>query len=374
MHKHPANDWYRLHEPGKIDSPALLVYTDRVKQNIQRAINMAGGVDRLRPHIKTCKSPGAVRLMQQVGIYKFKCATISEAEMLGKEKAKDVLLAYQPTGPKLERFVSVIKRYSQTNYSCLVDNMETAKEQVQAFSQSNLRLSIYIDLNIGMNRSGILPGKSAIDLIKYLSKQDVIKNIGLHVYDGHISQPSVHERDHAVKEIYEKLDQFLQEMELEGLIVHNIIAGGSPTFPMHAKRDKVECSPGTFIYWDKSYSDICPEQNFLCAAVVLCRVVSLPGDNLVTIDLGHKSIASENEITRRVFFPDEKGLVPVSHSEEHLVLRNDGDQVYKIGDVLYGIPFHVCPTVALYERGFTIYDGHMSGEWINVARDRTIGA
>lgn len=359
-------DWYKLHNPEKTDSPALLVYPDRVRQNIRTAIEMCGSVDRLRPHIKTCKSKGAVRLMQEAGIYKFKCATISEAEMLGMEKAKDVLLAYQPVGPKLNRYISLIKKFPATLYSCLVDNMETARQQVAAFENAGIKASVYVDINVGMNRSGIIPGPGAKELLKYLLHQSVIKNTGLHVYDGHL-RGSLPEREKQVENWYQEIDLLLKDLE-----PLPVIAGGSPTFPVHARRNKAECSPGTFVYWDKTYLDLCPEQHFLPAAMVLCRVISLPASNLVTVDLGHKSIASENELTRRVYFSSENSLVPVSHSEEHLVLRNESTKVYKPGDVLYGIPFHICPTVALYEKAYTVEGGEITGEWRNSARDRCI--
>lgn len=364
-------DWCRLKNPEAIDSPALLVYPERVKHNNATAIIMAGSPGRLRPHVKTSKSPGAVHLMQQAGITKFKCATIAEAEMLGMENAKDVLLAYQPIGPKLERYISLIKKYPLTHYSCLVDNLEIAQQQVTFFSNAGIRASVYVDINVGMNRSGIAPGSDAIQLLKYLFNQDAIEKVGLHVYDGHL-RGSIAEKEKAVDNWYEIIDQFLNEIVSEGLPTLPIVAGGSPTFSIHAKRNKVECSPGTFVYWDKTYMDLCPEQNFLPAAIVLCRVISQPGAGLITVDLGHKSIASENEITRRVFFPGEPGLVPISHSEEHLVLRNEGNKSYKPGDVLYGIPFHICPTVALYEKAYTVEDGKVSGKWLTVARDRFI--
>jgi D-serine deaminase-like pyridoxal phosphate-dependent protein len=134
----------------------------------------------------------------------------------------------------------------------------------------------------------------------------------------------------------------------------------------------VECSPGTFIYWDKGYSDGCPEQDFLPAAVLVTRVVSLPATGIVTTDLGHKSVAAENEITRRIFFLDTNALNPVSQSEEHLVAEAAPDHSFHTGDVLYGLPFHICPTVALYERAYTIEDGKITGEWMSVGRDRKI--
>jgi D-serine deaminase-like pyridoxal phosphate-dependent protein len=364
-------DWFKVPETDKVDSPALLILPELVKHNIRTAIEMAGSADRLRPHVKTCKSPDAVRLMQQHGINKFKCATISEAEMLGAENAKDVLLAYQPVGPKLQRFISLIKKYPATRFSCLVDNMQSARQQVDAFSKAGVNVSVYVDVNVGMNRSGITPGPSAVELINYLLDQPCIQHVGLHLYDGHINSTSLLQRVQEVKTYFSKVNDLMLRFQKHDKWVRSI-AGGSTTFPVHAKNEEVDCSPGTFIYWDKFYLDKYEEQNFLPAAIVLCRVVSVPDNKLITVDLGHKSIASENDINRRVFFLNEPDLVPDSHSEEHLVLKNNGEKTYSPGDVLYGIPFHVCPTVALYEGSIVVESGMVRGEWLHTARDRKI--
>src|SRR6185369_2725130 len=128
------NEWYCIDDIHELDSPALVIFPDRVKKNIQTAIGMVENVDRLRPHVKTNKSPDAVRLMLEAGITKFKCATIAEAEMLGMIGAPDVVLAYQPLGPKLKRFIELIKKFPSTKYTCLVDNISAAKEQADAFA------------------------------------------------------------------------------------------------------------------------------------------------------------------------------------------------------------------------------------------------
>src|SRR5215467_6559546 len=129
-----SNEWYNIKEIEKLDSPALVAFPERVKKNIQTAIEMGANVERLRPHVKTNKSPDATQLMLDAGITKFKCATIAEAEMLGAIKAPDVLLAYLPLGPKLGRFIELIKKYPATKYSCLTDNISAAKEQSNAFA------------------------------------------------------------------------------------------------------------------------------------------------------------------------------------------------------------------------------------------------
>lgn len=365
-------NWYHITHPEKIDSPALLLFTERIKQNIQTAIDMVGDVKRLRPHVKTNKSAEAVGLMLKAGITKFKCATIAEAEMLGMCGAPDVLMAYQPEGPKLNRFIELIKKYPGTNYSCLIDNRDTATVQSKLFEQAGLQVPVYIDLNIGMNRTGIEPGTKAFELYQYCTSLNGIRIEGLHAYDGHLHQPDLVTREQECNKIFESVEKLKQQIINAGFSEPKIIAGGSPTFPIHAKRKNIECSPGTFIYWDKGYSDICPEQSFLPAAVLLTRVISLPSPGRICLDLGHKSVAAENEISKRVYFLNATQLKPVSQSEEHLVVEAPIDNSFKPGDIFYGLPYHVCPTVALYERGFAIENKEITGEWKTIGRDRKI--
>ncbi|MFI5185963.1 MAG: D-TA family PLP-dependent enzyme [Chitinophagales bacterium] len=364
-------NWYLIDDIEKTDSPALVIFSQRVKANIQTAIRMVSHIDQLRPHVKTNKSAEASQLMLDAGITKFKCATIAEAEMLGMIGAPDVVLAYQPLGPKLQRFITLVRKFPGTKYSCLTDNIRAAKEQAAAFSETEMQVPVYVDLNIGMNRTGIAPD-AAVELCKFCSATKGIKFAGLHVYDGHIRNADITIRTKECNEAFSKVEKLKEELMEHGIPVLNIIAGGSPTFPIHAKRKNTECSPGTFIYWDKEYLENCPDQDFIPAAVLITRIISLPSPTRICTDLGHKSVAAENEISRRIFFLNAPGLVPVSQSEEHLVCEVQKNHNYKTGDVLYGIPFHICPSVALYERAHIVEDRRITGEWKNIARDKRI--
>jgi D-threonine aldolase len=364
-------DWYIINDIDKLDSPALVIYPERVKQNISLLKSMIDDVSRLRPHVKTNKSKEATLLMMEAGITKFKCATIAEAEMLGICKAPDVLLAYQPIGPKLERFIKLIKAYFNTQYSCVIDNLATANHVSAKALENNIQIPVYIDLNVGQNRTGIIPSEA---LQLYLDCQSLtsLKIIGLHAYDGQIHDTDLEIRTQKCNEAFEPVLKLRQDIQDKGYPEPIIIAGGSPTFPIHAKRAHIECSPGTFIYWDRGYSLTCAEQPFLTAALVVSRIISLPDETKLCLDVGHKSVSAENELSKRIYFLNATELEMVGQSEEHLVVDAGTGHHYKIGDVLYGLPYHVCPTVALYERAITIENNKMSGEWKNIARDRKI--
>ncbi len=366
-------NWYQISHIEELDSPALVVYPERVKANIQTAVSMVDDVKRLRPHIKTSKCRETIQLMMAAGILKFKCATIAEAETLGVCQAPDVLLAYQPNGPKLQRFVAVIKKYPATKYACLTDNTAAALQMAAVFIQHGLVVPVYIDLNVGMNRTGIAPGAGALALYIACTDMKGIVPVGIHAYDGHIRDIDFAARTKNCDLSFALAAGLQKNIVDKGFPKPIIVMGGSPSFSVHCKRSEIECSPGTFIYWDKGYSDLCPEQGFLTAALVISRVISLPAATTICTDLGHKSIAAENELARRVYFLNAPQLKPLGQSEEHLVLEAGANHGYKTGDVLYGLPIHICPTVALYERAITIEKGVVSGEWKTVARDRMIG-
>ncbi|MEP7232122.1 MAG: D-TA family PLP-dependent enzyme [Ginsengibacter sp.] len=365
-------EWYHIKNVDIIDSPALVVYMERVAENIRTAISMTGDVTRLRPHIKTHKTKEVAELQMAAGINKFKCATIAEAEMLGMAGAKDVLLAYQPLGPKVKRLLSLIKKYPATKFSCLVDNFSAAQDISNNAIDNDLQIPVYIDLNVGMNRTGIAPGDGAIELYKSCKTLKGILPAGLHAYDGHIRSADINQRTIECDKAFEPILAMQRELLQDGFSEPIIIAGGSPTFPVHAKKKDRECSPGTFIYWDRGYQLSFGEQQFLTAALVISRIISFPGERKLCLDLGHKSIAAENNLDKRVYFLNAPGLKFISQSEEHLVVETNEDHSYNLGDVFYGLPFHICPTVALYERALLIENNETAGEWKTIARDRKI--
>jgi D-serine deaminase-like pyridoxal phosphate-dependent protein len=312
-----------------------------------------------------------VQLLLDAGITKFKCATIAEAEMLALGQVPDVLLAYQPVGPQITRLLHLIGHYPKTTFACLVDNIDSAKEIAAAALSHQIEVSVYIDLNVGMNRTGIVPG-AALPLYQICHIMPGIKPIGLHAYDGHSGNADVNVRQQQANDTFNAIDSLKQQIIQAGISTPVVVIGGSPNFALYAQRDGVECSPGTFVYWDGNYSQAHPELDFAPAAFVLTRVVSLPAPGLLCLDLGHKSVAAECPLIKRVRFLNAPEFKLISQSEEHLVVDAGIDHNYKVGDVFYALPAHICPTVALYDRGLTVINGQINGEWRTIARERKI--
>lgn len=362
-------NWYNVNNIDTIDSPALLLYKERIQQNISHAVEMIKDVNLLRPHVKTNKTAEVCAMMMAAGITKFKCATIAEAEMLAMLHAKDVLLAYQPVGPKAKRLLSLVQQYPQTTFSCVTDNTDTTKDISDLFSTNNETINVFIDLNTGMNRSGIKTS-NAFALAEQLISLPGIQFKGLHAYDGHLRDTDLQQRQQKADSAFEEVLALATQIEKLTNKPITIVAGGSPTFPTHINRH-IECSPGTFVYWDWGYKQQLPDEPFDYAALVLTRIISIVDEQTITTDLGHKSVAAENPFPR-VHFLNAPDVTPFSQSEEHLVLKVADSSAFKVGDVLYGVPVHICPTVALYEKAVVVENNKAVTTWKVVARDRTI--
>jgi D-serine deaminase-like pyridoxal phosphate-dependent protein len=363
--------WYSMSNAAEVPSPALLVYPDRVEQNIRRMIEVAGGPGRLRPHIKTNKLPEVIRMQMAHGITRFKCATIAEAEMLAASAAPDVLLAYQPVGPNVSRFVRLVQTFPATTFSALADDEATIRALATAATTAGITVNLFLDLDCGMHRTGVAPGARASELYRLISTLPGLRARGLHAYDGHIHHTDLAERTRVCELSFAPVAALRDELVRAGLPVRAVIAGGTPTFPLHARRPDVECSPGTAVFWDLGYSRTLPDMDFLPAVLLLTRVVSKPATNLLCLDLGHKAVASEGP-PPRVELLDLPGTRAAGHSEEHLMLETERAGEIPVGACFYGIPWHVCPTVALHNEAVVVRNGRADDRWQVVGRARTL--
>lgn len=373
------HSWLSLENPEDVASPALLLWPDRIEFNIRHMLAQVGGdASLLRPHVKTHKMTEVVKLQLDAGIDRYKCATIAEAEMTAAAGASDVLLAYQPVGPNIARLRALQEKFPDTSFAAIVDDADNLARIAGYFASEGAELRLFADIDCGMGRSGIAPGRGALDLCRGILDTDGVAFAGLHVYDGHIHEPDVRVRGEQFEAARHVVEPFLGQLEEAGIEVPLIVGGGSPTFPWHARLAgemgyRYECSPGTTLLWDAGYGTNHPDLGFQVAAGLLTRVLSKPGSGRLCLELGHKAVSGENPIGNRVRFPGIPDAVPVMQSEEHLVIETAAAADWSVGDVVLGIPWHVCPTVALHQEGVVIRDAKATGErWRVVARDRRI--
>jgi D-serine deaminase-like pyridoxal phosphate-dependent protein len=352
---------YRVSGTEDVMTPALVVYPERIASNIERTLELLGGdADRWRVHIKTAKLGYTLRMMIDRGVRNFKCATTLELLVACECGAADVLLAYPSVGANARRVREIAEQFPQVGVSVLVENIE----QAQQWRGSSL--GVFIDVNSGMNRTGIEQGHAAevAELARGIGASG-LEFRGFHYYDGHLRQPDEDERTAAAHDGYRHLLEIVKETERGGTSVPEVITSGTPTFPASLSFEGFRgagfvhrASPGTVVYSDASSLAQLPERyGYRPAVMVLTRVVSRPRRGIVTCDAGHKAVSADSGVPTCVVVghPD---LTPLSPSEEHLPLEVTGGAAGPaVGDELYLLPRHVCPTVNNFSEALLVRNG-----------------
>lgn len=365
---------YRLNDTSRLLSPSLLIFRPILERNLDAMIEMAGGADRLRPHVKTHKMAEVVRLAERKGIHKHKCATIAEAEMIARAGGRDVLLGYPVVGPNIDRLARLIRGYPETVFRVLVDHPDSARALSSGLEGIEKPLSVLIDLEVGMGRTGIAPGEGAEELAMLVDRLPNLVLHGLHAYDGHIQDADLDQRRRSAAPGVEKTLRLRERIQQRGIAAPILILGGTPTFPVHAALDQpgVECSPGTCTLHDNGYATRYPDLPFVPAAVLLTRVISQPRPGRVCLDLGHKAVAADPAGARLTLL-DLPDATLGGQSEEHLVVETPHADQFPPGTPVLALPTHICPTCALHRRVYVIDEGELVDEWEVTARDRSIG-
>ncbi len=333
---------YSIENVERLLTPALAIYPEIVDSNIDATLRLLGGdANRWRPHVKTAKLGFIMRRLAGHGVVQAKCSTSVELAVACEAGIKDVVLAYPVVGANAARVRELAAKYPSARISVLVENAG----QIAAWKGSPL--GIFIDVNPGMDRTGI--EQDRIAAIRDLARAAGDAFRGLHYYDGHLASLGLEEREKAAHRGYDRLMEIVNALDMP---VEEIITSGTPAFPCSASYAPFRSgkfvhrtSPGTVVYSDAtSMTQLPSEWGYKPAALVVSTVVSHPKSNYVTCDAGHKSVSADAgiptcEVAGR---PD---LRPLKPSEEHLPIEVLGGERPAIGEALYLIPRHVCPTV-----------------------------
>ncbi len=357
----------RLRVPNAehILTPALIVYPEIIASNIENTLRLLNGDgNRWRVHVKTAKLGYTIKMLLERGVSNFKCATTLELKVACDSGAKDVLFAYPAVGANAERVKEIAREFAGTRISVLVEN----PEQIEQWRGSSI--GIFLDINPGMNRTGIEQGRAS-EIVRLVAavREAGLKFCGLHYYDGHYGGLDEPARSKAAHAGYGQLLQIVSEIETGGSTVSEIVTAGTPTFPcsltypgFQGQRFVHRISPGTVVYNDAtSLAQLPAEYGYKPAVLVMSRVVSHPRADMICCDGGHKTVSADAGVPTCVAVGHEE-LAPQSPSEEHLPMIVADDKIVPhVGDTIYLLPRHVCPTVNNFDFALLVQSGKILG-------------
>ena len=354
---------YGLVAHDDVLTPALLLYPEIVASNIERTLALLGGdANRWRVHIKTAKLDYTVRMLVERGVRNFKCATTLELLVACRAGAQDVLFAHPAVGANARRVREIAEQFPQVRISVLAEN------ETQIGQWRGSRVGIFLDMNPGMDRTGIEQSHSdqVVELVRAIGKIG-LEFRGLHYYDGHYGGLEPSERTVAAHAGYGRLLKVVSEIERSGFAVPEVITAGTPTFPCSLSFEGFRkgkfihrISPGTVVYCDATTMAQLPsEYGYRPAVLVLTRVVSHPRAGIITCDAGHKAVSADAGVPTCVVVGHSE-LTPQSPSEEHLPMAVQGGAAGpQVGEALYLLPRHVCPTVNNFDCALLVQDGEV---------------
>ena len=377
LHEFAWTNRYRVNAIDDVLTPALVVYPEVVASNIAQTLRLVGGDPNLwRPHIKTAKLAYTLQMLVERGVRNFKCATTLEMLFACRSGAIDVLFAYPAVGATARRVRELAAEFPDVRISVLAEN----EEQVRQWQRSDV--GIFLDINPGMNRTGIEQRHTdAIFSLVRTVNEVGLEFRGLHYYDGQYAALENRERTAATRAGYDCLLELEGKIRRSGVDVSEIITAGTPTFPCSLAYDGFRVgrefihrvSPGTVVYGDAtSLAQLPTEYGFAPAVLVLTRVVSRPCKDIVTCDAGHKTVSADAGVPTCVVVGRPE-LIPRTPSEEHLPMTiTSGPACPQVGEALYLLPRHVCPTVNNFDHALLVRSGEIESMERVSARGREV--
>ncbi|HEX6938410.1 MAG TPA: alanine racemase [Longimicrobiales bacterium] len=363
-------------EPGTLtalETPAAIVDLDRMGANLDRMAAYARehGL-RLRPHVKTHKTPRIAADQLRRGAAGVTVATVREAEAMAAV-ADDILLAYPPVGPgRLERLLALPARVRLT---VALDSIEAVEALAAAAAAAGREVGVLVELDLGMHRCGVQSPEAAVALALAAAELDGVAYRGVMFYPGHIREP-VAQQATALERLRADWNRYLAALIEAGLEPEIVSGGSTPTaYSSHRIDGLTEIRPGTYIFNDRTTAAIgaCAWDD--CAYTVLATVVSTAVPGQAVVDAGSKALSREEirapGATGFGALIDHPDIVVRAMSEEHGILDlSHTDWRPRVGDRVRIVPNHVCVSVHLFDRLWGVRGEDIVVSWRVAARGR----
>lgn len=364
-----------LSPEAEVDTPVLVVSEEILHRNIAEMASFAKSVGvGLRPHIKTHKTPQIARLQIAAGAIGITCAKVGEAEVMVNEAGvEDILLAYPTIGEaKYRRIVELMEK---ARIIVAVDSLEAAQSLSASMARHDRVIDVYIEVNTGQNRSGVMVGADTVAFAQQIARQPNLKLAGIMTHEGHVNSLGPNEIEAAALEAGKKMVDTAERIRQHGIDLPTVSVGSTPAARITPTVPGVtEARPGTYVFNDNSlfrFGDQWKVDD--CAARFVATVVSRAAADRCILDTGSKSLAMDPSKAHpgHGYIVGHPDVVITKLSEEHGACELPADEPgFNVGDRVEVIPNHICPTVNLMDELAIVRDGQIVDHWTIAARGK----
>jgi D-serine deaminase-like pyridoxal phosphate-dependent protein len=336
---------------------------DALERNLDRMAALATrSGKRVRPHAKTHKSPIVGQLQLDRGAIGLCCAKLGEAEVMADARVGPLLVTTEIAGePKVARLVALRKH---TDVMAAVDDMDVARSLSDAMRGAGLVLDVLIDVNVGQERTGVVPAQVG-ELAACIASLPGLRMRGIQAYEGHL-QHVYREQERRVKwrQCADLMLEAIESIKGRGLPVEIVSTAGTGTCAFAAELPEVtELQAGSYPFMDCDYAKVegLPYESSL---TVLASVVSRQRGETAVIDAGWKALSTDSGM------PVVKGRPELEYGpkgDEHGGVR--GARLTP-GERIELVPSHCDTTVNLYDEYVVVRKGVVEAVWPIAARGR----
>jgi len=350
-----------------LDTPALLLDLDVLEGNIARMAEFArqAGVS-LRPHAKTHKSPLIARKQLQAGAIGITCQKLGEAEVLVDAGIEGLLITNEIIGEtKIRRLIELARR---APLLITVDHAENVADLSGAAVSGEVGLEVLVEVDVGMHRCGVQPGRPALDLARIVASAPGLRFRGLMGYEGHVvGVPDRPTRTEMASACLKLLVDTAGLLRANGLQVDIVSSSGTGTFDIGGGFPGVtEIQVGSYATMDGHYQEV--GVPFDPALTLLAAVVSAPAPGLAILDAGLKALSTDQGLPKPIGIP---GAEVKYLAEEHAWLFLPDGVVLRPGDKVRLLPAHGCTTINLHDRYYACRGGFFVETWPVAARGKS---
>ncbi len=347
-----------------LNTPALIVEVDALERNIaaMAAFARQAGL-KLRPHAKTHKSVEIARRQMAAGAVGVCCAKLGEAEALADGGIENILITSPVVGAAgVGRLAALAAR--SPGLMAVVDHPDA----VDGLAASGVALTLIIDIDPGIHRTGVADGAAALALARRIADAPNLTFAGVQFYCGMQQHIEAFEaRREAIVERTAYLTDIIRKLSDAGLAPGIVTGGGTGTHRIDAQLGVfTELQVGSYVFMDREYGDcdLTGEGGaapFETALMVEARVISANHRFMATVDAGFKAFATEAG-SPPVLAGAAAGSTYHFMGDEHgAVVPPSGAAAPRLGEVVTFAAPHCDPTVNLYEayhavRGDTLID------------------
>jgi D-serine deaminase-like pyridoxal phosphate-dependent protein len=339
---------------SEIDTPALLLYMDVAEKNIATMADFFSDKEcKLRPHIKTHKLPIIAHKQIEAGAIGITCAKLGEAKVFLESGITDILIANEIVGNK--KIQGLVNLSGYDDLTVCVDHFENARHISEAAGRVGKKINILVEVNVGLNRCGVRPGKPALDLVQEITKLKDLVFRGVMGYEGGLFIEDVEEKKKKCEECNRLLVETKELIEKNGFPVEIVTAGGSNTFYLTGLYPGItDIQVGSYVTMDNhnTYYGVDFEQ----AITVLTTVISRLEKERAVTDAGKKSLSTDEGLPTC----KETGIIVSMLNEEHGHLRIENpNRDLSVGDKIEVVPSHGCTTIPLYDHYVVIRNDYV---------------